>query len=459
MKLLDILNSPWAISHQRLIEIQSIYRAHFRGEKIDWKAIEAKAGLLNAASKDTKPYEIIDGVAVIEISGVLTKGFSFLTWLFGGTSMQHISQAFQEAVSDPQVKSIILFMDSPGGTVDGTQELANLIYNGKNGKQVIAYSNGMIASAAYWIASAADAIYISGDTVQIGSIGVVATHVDISKKDEMMGEKYTEITAGTYKSIASSHAPLTQEGRQSLQDQADHIYTIFVGDVARNRNISEEDALKMADGKIFMGQKAVEVGLVDGVSTFDQLINTMSAGVPGIKTIKAQEEEPVMNIAKLKAEHPEIYQAVIDIGKAEAIAGVETRIAAARAEGIAAEQKRIIDIQALSIPGHENIISAALKDSNISAADVALQIVGAEKQIKIGAQKAVETDTAGLNKLPVTGVETVEQIQGKKGEKEFMALVDEYVAEHKCSKTVAMQEIMKSNPAAHKAYIAKMNAR
>lgn len=410
MRILEIINSPWAISQPRLLQIQSIMRAHFHGEKIDWKAMEAKAGIFKTPPKDGRPYEILNGtIAVIEISGVLTKGMSFFSFLFGGSSMQQIAAAYQAAIADPQVKSVLLVIDSPGGTVDGTQELANLIYNGKNDKPVIAYCDGMMASAAYWIGSAADKIYISGDTVEVGSIGVVATHVDYSKSDEMFGEKYTEITAGTYKRIASSHAPLSPEGRQTIQDQVDHIYTVFVGDIARNRNISEEQALKAADGRIFIGKQAIEVGLVDGVSTYGHVINSMSSGVA---IISVQEESEIMNIQELKEKHPELFQAVVDQGKEEATAAMSVQVEAAKVEGISAgaeaEKKRISEIMAQAVSGHEAIIEAAIADGKSDAGSVALKIVAAEKKLR--EQKAADAaaDAATLKNVAATSASGVE---------------------------------------------------
>jgi hypothetical protein len=267
----------------------------------------------------------------------------------------------------------------------------------------------MIASAAYWIASAADKIYISGDTVEVGSVGVVATHVDYSKQDEQFGEKYTEITAGTYKRIASSHSPLSPEGRQTIQDQVDHIYTVFVGNIARNRNMSEEQALKAADGRIFIGRQAIEVGLVDGVSTFDHVINSMSSGVA---IITSEEESKIMNITELKEKHPELFQAAVDQGKTEAAASVAAQVEAAKVEGISAgaetEKKRISEIMAQAVSGHEAIIEAAIADGKSDAGSVALKIVAAEKALR--AQKAADaaTDAAALKGVAVTSASGVE---------------------------------------------------
>lgn len=452
MRILDILNSPWAISQARLIEIQSIYRAHFRSEKIDWKAMEAKAGLLKIEAKEGKPYDLINGIAVIDISGVLTKSLSLFSFLFGGSSMQQIAQDYLAAIADPQVNSVLLAIDSPGGTVDGTQELANLIYSNKNDKRVIAYSNGMIASAAYWIASAADEIYISGDTVHIGSIGVVATHVDISKQDEMMGEKYTEITAGTYKRIASSHNPLSPDGRQTIQDMVDHIYTIFVGAIARNRNVSEEQVLKMADGKIFLGKQAIEVGLVDAVATYGQIINNMSAGVPIIQIEGGKD----MNIKELQEKHPEIYQAAVDQGKTEANATLATQVEAAKTAGITVgaenEKKRINEIMAQAVPGHEAIIDAAIADGKSVAGDVALKIVAAERTLRAQKGADAKSDAAELAAVAVTAAAAIEA-EKKKEETDFLAEVDKYQEEKKCKRSEAIKAIATAKPELHQKYL------
>jgi signal peptide peptidase SppA len=173
---------------------------------------------------------------------------------------------------------VLLYVDSPGGTVDGTQALADLIFNARGKKPIVAIADGMAASAAYWIGSAADKFFISGDTTLTGSIGVVAQHTDISTAEEKRGIKVTEITAGKYKRIASEHAPLTDEGRASIQERVDHLYSVFVDNVARNRGVSSDlVASDMADGKLFVGKQAIKAGLVDGVSTPEAAIASLAA--------------------------------------------------------------------------------------------------------------------------------------------------------------------------------------
>jgi len=275
MKLLDILTAPWAIIPEKLIEIQNIYFTHLRGEKIDIKAIEAQIG--KPLNNKKKTYQVIEGVAVISVEGVLAKRANLFMDISGGTSMQLLERDINVAMEDPDVKSLLFYIDSPGGTVDGTQELANHIHSLKGRKPMTSYAESLMGSAAYWIGSAADEIVMSGDTTQVGSIGVVATHIDVSKAEERIGVKTTEIVAGKYKHIASPYAPLSEEGRATIQDIVDHVYSIFIRDVARNRGVSEEKVLgNMADGRIFLGQKAINAGLVDRMETLDQTVGRLS---------------------------------------------------------------------------------------------------------------------------------------------------------------------------------------
>jgi signal peptide peptidase SppA len=275
MQLLKMLNAPWAIVPDKLLEIREIYFAHLRGEQIDLRAIEARLG--KPLDNPKQGYEVVDGVAVLPIEGVIAKRMNLFTRISGGTSTQLLERDFKAALEDRVVHSILLSVDSPGGNVDGVFELARTIFEARGRKPIVALGNGMMASAAYWIASAADRVLITGETTQVGSIGVVATHTDISKAEEMRGVKTTEITAGKYKRLASEHKPLSDEARAAIQEQVDYVYSVFVNEVARHRGTDVETVLvKMADGRIFLGSKAVEAGLVDGFSTEADLIHRLN---------------------------------------------------------------------------------------------------------------------------------------------------------------------------------------
>ena len=273
MKIIDVLTSPWAIIPEKLYEIQEIYSTHLRGEKIDIAGIEARIG--KPLENETQNYDVINDIAVIPIHGVTAKRANMFMRISGGVSTELAGRDIAEALNNPGIKGLILDIDSPGGTVDGTLELANIIFEGRDKKPVVAFSDGIMASAAYWIGSAAHKVYISGDTGQTGSIGVVATHVDYSEREKRMGIKTTEVYAGKYKRVVSQYKPLSKDGKQELQDRVDYLYSVFVDAVARHRGVSSETALKnMADGKVFVGKQGINAGLVDGVSTLDRLLYT-----------------------------------------------------------------------------------------------------------------------------------------------------------------------------------------
>lgn len=288
MQLLDVLNAPWAIVPEKLLEIREIYFTHLRGEKIDVHGIEARLG--QPLNNQREPYQVIDGVAVLPVEGVIAKRMNMFTRISGGVSTQLLERDFKAALADDRAHSILLSVDSPGGNVDGVAELAQTIFGARGKKPVVALADGMMASAAYWIGSAADRVFIGGETTQVGSIGVVATHTDISKAEEMRGVKTTEVTAGKYKRIASEHKPLSDEARAAIQEQVDHIYSVFVNEVARHRGRDVDTVLdKMADGRIFLGKKALEVGLVDGVSTQADLIRQLNQERTDVKRAVARQ--------------------------------------------------------------------------------------------------------------------------------------------------------------------------
>ena len=273
MKIIDILTSPWAIVPEKLYEIQEIYSTHLRGDKIDLAAIEAKIG--KPLENEAKDYDVVNEVAVIPIHGVTAKRANMFMRISGGVSTELAGRDITEALNDPDIKGLVLDIDSPGGTVDGVLELANIIFEGREKKPIVAYSDGMMASAAYWIGSAANEIHISGDTVQTGSIGVVATHIDYSQYEKKLGIKTTEVYAGKYKRLVSQYKPLSKDGKDELQNRVDYLYSVFVDTIARHRGESSNTVLEnMADGKVFIGNQGITAGLVDGVSNLDRLIYT-----------------------------------------------------------------------------------------------------------------------------------------------------------------------------------------
>ncbi len=215
--------------------------------------------------------EVSDGLAIITIHGPLVNSDSPCLEWFGLTGYPEIRDAVLAAVSDPEVKQILLDIDSGGGAVSGCADTATLIREATKVKPVTTYADTM-CSAAYWLGCAAGKVYSSKAAV-VGSIGVKATFREYSKQNAMEGITVTVIRAGKYKALADPNEPLTKEAEAQIQAIADANYEVFVDHVAKMRGRTYEYTDKtMADGQEFIGQAAVDVGLTDGVTTFDAVI-------------------------------------------------------------------------------------------------------------------------------------------------------------------------------------------
>jgi signal peptide peptidase SppA len=385
MRLIDIINAPWAITPEMLDEIQAIYGRHLRGEKIDLVGLEERLG--QPLNNEPKGYEVHNGVALLPIEGVIAQRMNLFSRISGGTSSQAIMKHLHTALADRSVEAIIGAFDTPGGTVAGTPELAQAFFEARAVKPLLGFTDGQMCSAGYWIGAACDLINISSNVTSVGSIGVIGKHVDTSRADEMAGRKTTLIVAGKYKAAGHPHGPLSAEDAAVLQGSVDHAYSVFVEDIARFRDAALEDVLtRMADGRVFHGRQAIDAGLVDGVSTLaetmdmarDMARTKKKTSRAGVALAPTQTKEHAMNLEQLKAEHPELVQAIV----AEAQAGMNEAVATARAEGAEAERLRIADVRAQAIPGHEALIEQLAFDGKSTSADAALAIVGAEKSLR-----------------------------------------------------------------------------
>jgi capsid assembly protease len=456
MRILDVLTSPWAIIPEKLQEICAVYRAHARGEKADLAAVEAAIG--KKLDSQPKGYTVVDRVAVLPLDGVISKRMNLFSRISGGVSTQLFQRDLQSAVDDPEAHSIALVIDSPGGTVDGTQAAMQAVRDARAKKRVVAVIDGLGASAAYWIASAAEQIFIVDSTTEVGSIGVVATHEDWSKHEEKIGVKTTEITAGRYKRIASEYAPLSPEGRASIQEQVDHIYTIFVNDVAANRGKDVETVLKdMADGRIFIGQRAIAAGLADGIKSLPAVIAMLNE--PAAKTKNGahapkqggstMEKVIVCGVECTTQEQVDAaVQAAIAKGKAdskaEAETGMEAKLTEARTASASAERERILAVEANAMPGHEKLVAELKADGKTSGPEAAQRILTAEKARTAQVAKDLAADA------PAAAPASEAKRTGTKAEvnpKKVAEAAREYVAEqakagHAVSYSDAVKHVM-----------------
>jgi capsid assembly protease len=200
-------------------------------------------------------------VAILSLYGVL-----------GRASLNQFTKALRAARSDPSVSAIVFDIDSPGGPVDGVPELANEIAGRRVPTKTVAVANTLAASAAYWLASAADELVVT-PSGSIGSIGVLAMHEDVSKALEAEGVKVSIISAGKYKTEGNPYEPLSTEARASLQDQVDQFGSMFIQDVARGRKVSSSQVRNgFGEGRMVLASQAVKQGMADRVETLDQTL-------------------------------------------------------------------------------------------------------------------------------------------------------------------------------------------
>ena len=146
----------------------------------------------------------------------------------GLQSYEMIRADFQDAVADPRIQGILLDVDSPGGEVGGLFDLADEIFAARAEKPIYAIANDDAFSAAYALASSAERLFVTS-TGGVGSVGVIAIHVDQSSFDEKVGRKYTAVFAGAKKNDFNPHEPLSDSAKDELQSQIDSLYDMFVG--------------------------------------------------------------------------------------------------------------------------------------------------------------------------------------------------------------------------------------
>jgi signal peptide peptidase SppA len=208
-------------------------------------------------------YDVVAGVAIIQVCGTLVQKLGTLRPFSGMTGYDGIRQNFMTAMIDPDVKAIMLDIDSPGGEVSGCFDLVDTIYNSRGTKPIWSILNESAYSAGYAIASAADRICVPR-TGGVGSVGVIWMHMDWSKALTTAGFKVTFITFGESKADGHPEIPLSGEALERFQSDINTMGELFVNTAARNRNISAK-VIRDTQARTYMGAAGVSIGLADEV--------------------------------------------------------------------------------------------------------------------------------------------------------------------------------------------------
>lgn len=337
---------------------------------------EARSGVLFPEPDDTPPYELVDGVAVIPVEGVISRQGGWY-----GTGLRTMQAALDHALADPAARAVLFSVHSPGGSASGVKEFSDAVFAARRVKPCAAWVDGLCASAAYWLASATGAVY-AGPSAIVGSIGVILRHLDKSGLNAQLGLAYTYVTAGSYKAVGNPDAALSDRDMAVLQARVDAFYELFCGDVAQRMGLTPDKRTAWADGQDFLATEAEQLGLVTA------LVSSRA------ETIQKLLKETRMDKNELAKNHPDL------------LASIQSEAAeAARKEQESAAQQRGEQATATALALMETVCGAeaaakvrALVQTGVSPEQLqaAAQILLPEKPAPAG-KKAADPAAANPN--------------------------------------------------------------
>lgn len=353
------------------------------------------------------------GVAVVSVQGVMMRDTDEWDEARGATSSRLIQQAIEQATSDPGVSQILLHIDSPGGQVAGTQEAAQAVVEAAKKKTVYAYTDGLMCSAAYWLASGANAIYGTPSS-RIGSIGVLLAFIDWSKAFEEAGLKTEVIAAGKFKAAGVMGTSLTDDQRANLQAGVDEIMDEFRAAVlSRGRSIPAE----AMEGQTFSAKQAQKFNLAGRVTGLADVLARMKTlrgidmGTGGSgRTTRAVSHTDTMTIeeqlsganAELATLKTQLADAQTALEQANAKATqAEQALTAEKGEREKAESALQEEMEKAESAAKNHAEAIAAKDKQISDLEAKEQDI--EKR---AAEKAAKITASGGAPLPVAGTQT-----------------------------------------------------
>lgn len=275
--LAEFARSPWALTPDYLAICSQVLVNWALNKPVSTDTREQIEADKQARSQRTTNGKAYGQIAVIPLHGVITQRPPQDISGAGGTSAMLFARAMQQAKNDPSVSKILIEADGPGGSVYGIQEAAQVIYDARQVKPVIGIANSLAASATLWLSAQCSEFYCTPGG-EVGSIGVYTAHQYVGKALENAGVEISLIQAGDFKTEGNPFEPLNDAAKAAIQARVDDYYRAFVADVARGRNVSvsvvEE---KYGKGRMMGATDALNSGLIDGVKTFDELLDELRA--------------------------------------------------------------------------------------------------------------------------------------------------------------------------------------
>lgn len=407
--LLDfVMQRTWLLEQSTLQNLVSVVQRHDSGQKLSAEDVHAIVEAREQERSRPLPagFQVENGVAVVPISGVIAK---FSSQVNGssqprGTSIEAIRNGMRQALADDTVETIVLDVDSPGGSADGVPEMADEIYEARSEKRIVAVTDGMIGSAAYFLASQAHEI-VATKGAEIGSIGTYAVLVESRRAAEQQGLDVHVLRTGKFKGVGVPGTAITDEQKANIQGRVESINDFFIEAVARGRGISGERARELADGSVHLAADAVEMGLADSIGLPMEVITSAQRAVVERRGFRsgAPEENPNPEAATTPKEET-MTEPVTETLTAETVAAEHPTIAEqfrqeGREEGVQGERARIAAIRSAAGPGQEALVDTLI-EQGANELEAFKQINAGLKSMQADALASVRNASTSVNTPP-----------------------------------------------------------
>lgn len=370
MALRFVMAQQWALAGDQLEvmaglsarDLDNINLSELTGFKLSPTAVALRKGKVNQQG-----VEMRDGIALIPVSGVISRYAGMFEAICGGTSTQTLALRIQSALDDVACKGIVLVCDTPGGEANGIHEISEMIYAARSKKPITAYVSGTGASAGYWIAAACGTVVMDA-TAMVGSIGTVQSFRFRKEKEDSQFETLELVSS---QSPDKRLDPRSERGQQKYQEALDQLSDVFIGCVAKYRGVKRQKVLDdFGQGWCLIGADAVKAGMADKLGSLESVINEMTKGRNSmtINTNASTIQQDIsmsagMTVADVVAslnEHaPEVVAALTPDAPAPlAVVGVGAFIGAQSAEVQAAIKAHFAETPAMALDKAAEVVSA-----------------------------------------------------------------------------------------------------
>ena len=270
--------TAWALEPGVMQRMLSVFGRRMNGVRLsddEVRVVTGRGPADRGRPSDSAGYQVAGSDAIVPITGILAKHSRMVngTSQPRGTSLVAIEEDLSRALGDPAVRRIVLRIDSPGGSVEGLCDAGDRIWQASQQKPVDAVIEEIGASAAYWLASQANRVY-ANQSARVGSIGVYTVIADTSGVAEKMGVRFHLVASGRHKGVGTPGIPIDDDHLAAIASEVGDYYEMFKRAVSRGRGaagLAGEALEQVADGRVFVGDRARQMKLIDGIRTFSQV--------------------------------------------------------------------------------------------------------------------------------------------------------------------------------------------